>query len=150
MEVTSSVITESAVSTIVEAAVSVIAESLIAAETPVIVIAEATTPEIVAVPEAPVIPEAAESRAAEPVPIVEAFKSMEAKAAVYIKRPVEAGMRVVEVVPGACADEDTVCEPLRTVVAIRRAAKWIRGIEPVFAHRGCIVNAVSRPYLYAD
>lgn len=105
----------------------------------------------VAIPEAPVVPEAAEARAAEPVTIVEAFKpAMEAKAAAYIKRPVEAGMRVIEVVPGACADKDTACEPLRAVVAIRRAAKRVIRIKPVFAHRGCIVNAVSRSYLYAD
>jgi len=159
MEITSTVIAEGPVSAVVEAATSV-AVSLIAVETPVIIIAEVASPEIVTVskvpasevvvPEAPVVAEAMESRAAEPVTIVEVFKMMEAKAAVHIKRPVVDGMRVIEVVPGARANKDAVGEPLRAVVAIRRAAKRIRGIEPVFAHRGCIVNAVSRPYLYAD
>src|SRR5580765_1243862 len=158
MEISSAVIAEGAVSAVVEAAVSV--ATLMAAVTPVIIIAEAASSEIVTVskvpasevvvPEAPIIAEAMESRAAEPVTIVEVLKMMEAKATVHIKRPVVDGMRVIEVVPGARADKDAVGEPLRAVVAIRRAAKRIRGIEPVLAHRGCIVNAVRRPYLYAD
>lgn len=165
-------IAESPVSAIVEATVPAVTESLAAAETPMIVVSAAaskiiTVPEtsaskIIAVPEpstskvvavskSPVVaPETPESIATEPV-FMEAYKfAMEAKATVHIKGPVEASMRVVEVVPGPRADEDTVREPFRAVVSVRRAAEWISGIKPVLAHRRRIVNAVTRPYLYAD
>ncbi len=59
--------------------------------------------------------------------------------------PVEAGVRVVEVVPGPCANKDAVGEPFRTVVSVRRAAKRIGGKKPVLAYRGRVVNTVTRP-----
>jgi hypothetical protein len=138
-------------STAVKAAFAAAAESLTTAEMSAIVISEASASEVVAVSKTPVIPEAAESVMAEPVAIMEAHKfAMETKAAAHIKRPVEAGVRVVEVVPGPCADKDAVREPLRTVVSVGRAAKRIGGIKPVLAHRGRVVNTVTRPDLHSD
>lgn len=82
--------------------------------------------------------------AAEPVTVAEAFKSAEAPA--HEERPVEARMRVVEVVPGAGADEHAADEPLGSPVTIGRAPERIIRIEPVRAYRRRIVQSVIRAY----
>lgn len=48
---------------------------------------------------------------------------------------VEPRVRVIPVIPGACADEYTVYEPVRSPIAIRRAVIGVSGIKPVRAHR---------------
>jgi len=51
---------------------------------------------------------------------------------------------IIEVVPGADSDEDSVHEIIRAPVAIRRASIRIVGIKPVVANRGRIVETVIR------
>jgi hypothetical protein len=74
---------------------------------------------------------------------VELFKpAAEAKAAIHVKRTVVRGMSEVKVIPRTYADEHAVHEVARTPVPIRRAAKRIRWIKPVFTYRWRIVNSV--------
>ena len=70
--------------------------------------------------------------------------------AVEVKRPVVGRIPIVEVAPGAHADEHAVYEIVRAPVTIGRAGVRIVRIKPVFAHRRRIVNAVARPDLNAD
>src|SRR5215472_3571853 len=63
---------------------------------------------------------------------------------------IERRMQVIEMVPGACANEHAVDKPLRSPVTIRRATKRIIGIVAVRAHRRNIIKAVAWPDLDAN
>ena len=59
-------------------------------------------------------------------------------------------MHVVEAIPGPSANEDAVCEIIRTPIAVGCASKGIIGIVSEIAHRRRIVIAVIRADLDAD
>lgn len=63
---------------------------------------------------------------------------------------VDLGMPVVEVVPGADADEHAICKIIRTPIAVGCATKRIIRIISVGADRRRIVVAVIRTDLHAD
>ncbi len=86
----------------------------------------------------------------EPLFRTEMFKPWPEAKAVYIKRTIVRGMRVIKVVPGTSADEHAIHEPVRPVIAIRSAAKRICRIEPVLADRRCVVKPVGRAYLHPN
>jgi hypothetical protein len=77
----------------------------------------------------------------EPVAIMEA---MAIPHAAEVIRPVIYRTHIVKVVPGAGADEHAIHKPLRPVVAVRRAAERIVGIEPPLANRWRVVHPVIR------
>src|SRR5579864_9805003 len=81
------------------------------------------------------------------VPIAEA-PIMRPETPAVVTTP-ESWMRVIEVIPGAGADEDAVHEPLRTPVAVRRARVRRIRIEPVLTYRRRVVGirTVSRSNL---
>jgi len=137
-----------------ETASSVKPAAFTAAKTSPVVIAEATiTAEATLAAEATVITEATE------VPVAEAaaFKAVEpaepvvmepAEAAVTEspdKKPTPVGrIPMIEVVPGADSDEDSVHKIIGGPVSVMGTIIRIVGIKPVLANRGRIIETVIR------
>jgi hypothetical protein len=114
---------------------------VVIAETAVITITETTVTEATEIPvaETPAFKavESAEAIVVEPTetPVTEA---PDKKTAPVIRIP------MIEVIPGANSDEDSVREVVRAPVTIRRASIRIVRIKPVVANRGRIVETVIR------
>jgi hypothetical protein len=107
-----------------------------------IMLVELMPPEL---PESPIMePRVAEE---EPIAIVEA---MDIPNAAEVIRPVVRRAHVVKVVPGARADKHAVRKPLRSVIAIRRAAKGIRRIEPPFTDRRRVIDPITRADVHSN
>src|ERR1700743_1166477 len=95
-------------------------------------------------------PLAPELTATEPVRAKGAIAAVESKAPIEIERPIETCVRIIEVGPGADADEHAVNKIIWAVIAVRRAVKRVCGIEAVFADRRRVVEAVRWADLNAD
>jgi hypothetical protein len=89
--------------------------------------------------EASTAPEAGpapKSTRADKAPTVKAGTKTAAKAtAKAASPPTRTPAPAVE--PWAGSDEDPACEPVRSVIAVRRASVWIIRVITPFAHRGC-------------
>ena len=89
-------------------------------------------------------------KAIKPIAVEPLKTRPETKSTVEIKRAIVCGVNVVKVVPGTSADKHSIHKPVWAVIAIRRAAKRIRGIKAPLAYRRRIVNPVRRTYLYPN
>lgn len=121
-----------------------------AAESVVEMVVAMKTSESVMVMEEMVIAMKASESVMEEMVVAEAVEAIMEPEAIEIKRPVVSRIPVIEVAPGADADEHSVYKIAWSPVTIRCAGVRIVRIKPPFAHRRRIVKAVTRPNLDAE